>query len=101
LPLRPYGFTTPACGLSLEFCKKCFSWTTLPRQILFVAVADMCADLWVLEFEVVLEFIDIHYAGDWDTIFFEYDVFLVEMNLLDQGTEVIASLGNGETADHR
>jgi len=76
-----------------EFSENLLGRPALPGQILLVALFDMGANLGVLEFEVVLKLIDVHEASDWDAVLFEDDVFLVEMDPLDQGAKIDAGFG--------
>ena len=61
----------------------------------------MLADLRVLEFEVVLECINIHEAYDGDTVLLENEVLLIEVDQLYQGPEMDAGLDDRETVKQR
>jgi hypothetical protein len=54
-----------------------------------------------VEIEVVLELVDVHEAGEGDAVLLEDHVLLVEVDALDDGTEGVPSLGEGETLDSR
>jgi hypothetical protein len=78
--------------LLAEFLEELPGWSALAREVFLVALSDMLADLRVLQFEVILELVDVHEPGHWDTILFEDDILLVEVDALDDRTEVDSGL---------
>ncbi len=94
--------TPPGLPLRLltEFLEEFLGRPTLAGKVLLIALADMFADLGVLKFQVILELVDIHQAGNGDTVFFKDEVLLVQMNPLNHSAEVNAGLSKGETLDH-
>jgi hypothetical protein len=84
----------------LEFSEELFGWPAFASQILLTALLNDGSDLGILQFQVILELVDIHQAGNGDTVFFKDEVLLVQMNPLNHSAEVNAGLSKGETLDH-
>jgi hypothetical protein len=84
-------------ALCSTFGAELFEGPTLPGEVLLVALSDMFADLGILQFEVVLELVDVHEPSDGDTVLFEDDILLVEMDALDHRAEVNSGLGERQT----
>lgn len=63
---------------------------------LFVVHCNIFLHLWILEFEVVLKFIDVYQGGDRNTLLYQDHMLFVEVNLFDRGSEVDTGLGNGK-----
>ena len=83
-----------------ELCEELLSRAALPGKILLITPPNVVSDPWVLELQVILELVNVHDGGNGDAVLFEDEVLLVEVDPLDQGSEIYAGLGNGEALDH-
>jgi hypothetical protein len=66
-------------AFSSQFSYKLLRGTTLPNSVLLLTLANMRADLRVLELEVVLEFVAVHDARRGDPILLQNQVLLIEV----------------------
>ena len=92
--------------LSCFFClpklpKKFLGRQRFSIQMLLVTLSDLFLDFRVLELEVILELVDIHEAGDRDTVLFENDVLLAEVDPFDHRAEVNTSFGDWQAVNHK
>ena len=83
-----------------EFLEELRCWATLAGEVLLVARADVGADLWIPNLEVVLELVDVHEANDRDAVLFEDEVLLVEADSFDYGAQIHSGLCQGESLNH-
>jgi hypothetical protein len=85
----------------LKFFEKLLCGPTLACEKLLATLGNVRPNLRVLEVEVVLEFIDVHEAGQRDPVLLEDDVRLAEVDPLHDGAETVSRLGEGEMFNHR
>lgn len=65
-----------------------------------IALLDRVADVRVLHFQIVFQFVNIQNAGNRNPVLFENEVFLVDMRAFYDVAEVNACLGDGKTMRH-